>query len=378
MAIDPLDSDRLRLTSGLCILLVMCIHSQFHLDELEGLSFAPALQRFVCGGFSLMAVPTFFAISGLLFFRDAHCLTHVVDKLRRRVHSLLIPYLIACPLYIAICVGVQLAPFTASNSNGDISPILSQPFLDLLYTTYWDVSNGPYHMWFVRDLMLCMLLTPPLLYVVNAVRPIEPVGTKVDETPHYATHSIGDLCRSQWPWGVVAVLMITQVFLPSLSIVPIRAVAYFTLGAVAGRSGLAFRHIPKTLTLALLLASVLLATNRAFQLIEITPILATLSTLVAMVALHALTGELFKRGFRLQRHQMIARVCRASFFIYLYHAPLLNVPRKLIVLLLGRSELGFSVSFLLSPIIFALLATGLYLLLRRYVPRLLGILTGGR
>lgn len=297
----------------------------------------------------------FFAISGLLFFRDVDNVRQTLPKLRRRIRTLLVPYLIGCVFFVLVSAAVAQVPFAAANSNGSVMGVFSLPLTDTLRYTFWAtpeaVSPLAFQLWFLRDLMLCMLLTPLLLFVVR--------------------HCV-------WRWVAGFALLVASSVLVVPVGVPLSAAAWFTLGAAAGRSGLAFVDCPRQATVALALLTVLFAVADALQWPCLPPVVGWVPPLVAVVALHALAGELFRQGFGLQQHRFIAAACQASFFIYLFHEPTLNIVRKLIVLLVGRGELGYSLSYLLSPWIFAAIATVIYVFLRRCAPQFLAFCTGGR
>jgi hypothetical protein len=84
------------------------------------------------------------------------------------------------------------------------------------------------------------------------------------------------------------------------------------------------------------------------------------------------------KSFVLKNHYNLSTVCSFTFFIYLFHEPTLNVVRKLLILVLGRSSLGFAVNYMLSPWIFAILFILLGLFCRKYIPRLYSICVGDR
>lgn len=107
------------------------------------------------------AVPSFFFISGYLFFYSVEEFTFgtYVYKIRRRIKSLLIPYLIWNTIAISYPLSLYFFRGIALPDNiGDW----------LLY--YWDADdlyNLPlnYPLWFVRDLMVASVLSP-LVYVL--------------------------------------------------------------------------------------------------------------------------------------------------------------------------------------------------------------------
>ena len=123
-----------------------------------------------------IAVPLFFLISGYLFFRGLERWNwdEWKKKMYRRVHTLLIPYLIWTTLYIAyvyfhqcrlsLCADEGWIPVGLwFYDNGGISmwwdSIVSENSHPLGYRM---ISAHPFHrvLWFVRDLMVVNLLSP--------------------------------------------------------------------------------------------------------------------------------------------------------------------------------------------------------------------------
>ena len=100
-------------------------------------------------------VPMFFVISGFLFFRGVDRNPKPAwfgKKLKRRIRSLLIPYLIAnC---VAWCVYAAATKWTP----GMISGYLGDDWKDL-YFVFW---KGPVNLslWFIRELIVVCLLSP--------------------------------------------------------------------------------------------------------------------------------------------------------------------------------------------------------------------------
>ena len=109
-------SDKLRLISFVCILLVLYIHSVFHFKdtELESMSLCYYLQEGISGMLGRLAVPMFFAMSGTLFFKGTEeSIKNVYQKQRRRVKSLAIPYILAAlfpPIIYLILIMVITSP----------------------------------------------------------------------------------------------------------------------------------------------------------------------------------------------------------------------------------------------------------------------------
>lgn len=104
-------------------------------------------------------VPTFFFVSSLLFYRTCSSYKDILVKLGRRVHTLLIPYLLWNTIFVAIyyvLTNVGNLPMnmgTALNSFRDI-------FIGII-----DARFTP--LWFIKILMFYSLIAPVLLFILQ-------------------------------------------------------------------------------------------------------------------------------------------------------------------------------------------------------------------
>lgn len=167
-------SDKLKVMSFLLIILVLYIHSGFHEipSEISGMSFNIFLQKAISGMGGRLAVPLFFMISGYLFFLNTDGgIKSVVVKMRKRVRTLLIPYIIGCLFVPLFWVVMEQIPFAARFCNGqNVSELLlGMPWNDLLSTLFYKSvdCNTPFafQLWFLRDLIIIVAISPALYYV---------------------------------------------------------------------------------------------------------------------------------------------------------------------------------------------------------------------
>ena len=102
-------------------------------------------------GIGQFAVPLFFVISGFLFFRNIKSTNDAIEKLKRRVYTLLIPYLLWNLIYYAIHL------FLKPGSGISINELLEAAF------TY---KYNP-AFWFMYQLILLSIISPVLYYLLN-------------------------------------------------------------------------------------------------------------------------------------------------------------------------------------------------------------------
>ncbi len=133
--------------------LVVFIHLSYPIDEYLQLPLWCQMSLYLLSdGVSRIAVPLFFLISGFFFFLNYNnTLYEYINKLKRRVVTLFVPYVMWNTLYI-IHNSIRNTP----------------PQIENLVTEYWN-HNGTscpicYPMWFIANLMIIVLFSP-LVYV---------------------------------------------------------------------------------------------------------------------------------------------------------------------------------------------------------------------
>lgn len=114
-----------------------------------------------------IAVPLFFFISGFLFFfnSDFSCSAYG-GKLKKRIGTLLVPYLFwnITVLLLLFFTQTFLSSMT-SGSNKLVSDYTLSDYLGIFYN-HKDGKPLCYQFWFIRDLMVCYILSPIIyLYV---------------------------------------------------------------------------------------------------------------------------------------------------------------------------------------------------------------------
>lgn len=132
---------------------------------------------FMRTAFMQMAVPLFFFFSGYLFF----CKTtnfgpkEYGQKLKKRARTLLLPYIFWNLVMIAIMYSGQvLLPGLLSGNNIMIADYSIKDWL----MSFWDISyrTGGLHLpmngslWFIRDLMVVMILSPLIWMAVKYLK----------------------------------------------------------------------------------------------------------------------------------------------------------------------------------------------------------------
>ena len=343
-------SNKLRVLSLVSIILVLYIHSGFHADEIEGMMMNDSVQTLVSGMMGRCAVPLFYVISGYLFFlKVPEGMKSIYGKMRKRVGTLVVPYIIGCLFFVGFGVLMAVLPGVSKYMNSSMMPLFSNPVGEILRSIFYDAGNGSpcaFQLWFLRDLIL-IVATSPLWYLL--------------------------LKHLRW------ILVVTCFGLTYLHIqfIPFFALFWFLFGGqlvqVKNKYGGA------SLTVFTIVVFLFLSVVQLFipdmidwELVKI-PII-----ILGLISIWGIYDMVLGKDFKLSEHRWLATACQFTFFIYLFHEPTLNIVRKLIVVVLGKNELGYLASYLISPWIFTVCAVFAGLLFRKYLPRVYNVCTGGR
>jgi surface polysaccharide O-acyltransferase-like enzyme len=348
-------SDKLRVLSLISIIFVLYIHSRFQPNEIMGMAYYDKIQLFTSEMIGRCAVPLFYLISGYLFFMKVpDGVKSIGRKIRKRIKSLLIPYFIGCVFFVIFYSFVALLPWTSNliNSSSSIMPLFQKPYSIILISIFYDGGTGypcAFQLWFLRDLIL-IVATSPLWY----------------------------LCLKHLKWGFVAVVFVLTYF--DVPHVPFYSLFWFVLGGQLTKVKIEMggNGRTKVAIFGLFLFLIISIIQLFFPDIINWSLLRIPIILLGIIGAWGLYDVVFGKDFSLSRHQWFATACQFTFFIYLFHEPTLNIVRKLIVVVLGKNELGYLTSYLISPWIFTVCAVFAGLLFRKYLPRVYDVCTGGR
>lgn len=100
--------------------------------------------------------------------------------------------------------------------------------------------------------------------------------------------------------------------------------------------------------------------------------------LLGVISAWNIYDEIIPQKFVLEQNKILQTICSFTFFIYLFHEPTINIVRKIIILLVGKTSFGFALTYLLSPWIFSFIFIGIGYLFKKHLPRTYEICTGGR
>lgn len=314
-----------------------------------------------------VCVPIFYFISGYLFFKGLESWDYgrYKEKIKRRVKTLLIPFLI----WNTICILLSLQSyFRHYGIDGVLGFLRDNNFWHLYWDSYqWNLdrtnwlgggipASSPYliPLWFLRDLMIVVICAPMLYYVFKTIR----------------------------IWGVALFLLsyISGVFIP-ISGFSAMAFLFFGLGAYMKMNNinpLDFTHRWRYPSFAIALITWVACTilnghetklgNLIYPIYVIFGVITLINVAIYLVRINKLqvmSSSLLSCG---------------SFFIYLSHTILILPTCKNVssVLFGTTTVLQMTLSYIAAPVMAVLICIILYYFLRRFTPSICGLLTGER
>lgn len=298
-------------------------------------------------------IGTFFLISGFLFFACADIDRHAYKtKVRKRVDTLLIPYLIwncialiesaLSSLHFHIKAGLALSSWTPPFT-------LTEALQGFFFTPMPHLTP----LWFIRELMLAVLLVPILLPILRK----------------YPVITVTILGAGAITAGAFELLPLRNIFI---------SLTFFNAGAVLS---LARCDLYRTFLAAwrpALPLYILLCTG-SYLCEADTPALALnlkfLSILPAVALLLSLSANIVK-STHVEPNQFLTR---STFFIFASHVLLLTYLGVILCKIINpQTDVTLTITFIIGYPLLILVIIALYALMLRLLPRTTSLLTGRR
>jgi hypothetical protein len=353
----PYLSDKIKVMSFVCIILVVWIHTYY--TEGDDYISSILLMNFWGGGVCMLAVPTFYTISGYLFFLNVNSVSDVYKKQKKRIRTLFVPYMLSNVLSIVFYYGLDLVtsevPAWYAMINNNLLDRASGYGLGYwLYYCFWE---GPiaFQLWFVRDLMVLVVLAP-ITYVLfryiakSCILTVLGLSACIGVAFYHAnpfTWATG--------WFCLGGLLAMNKYVNVITLTKVRSWAYLCIVVALGVIVLDAMYIAG-------ISSIFIKQD--------------VITILGVPSVWVLYDDISK-GSILCNNRTVATVCGSSFFIYLIHEPFLNIFKK-IPLLFDKGEWCINLSYVLCPIAFIIVCIVFGGGLKRWLPKCYGIFTGGR
>lgn len=309
-----------------------------------------------------VAVPLFFFLSGFLFFYKTTTFNRTIygEKLKKRIRSLLVPYLFWNLAVIAILFLSQT--ILPGLMSGNKKLIWDYTFSDWFWS-FWDmdkVNPSPvtnlygmpvcYQLWFIRDLMVTVLFSPLIYWLIKKL-------------PYVILIVLGGLWIGDDRYFYSTGLNITAFFFFS-------AGAYFSIHRKNFLEKVSPFFSLSAVLYGLLTVIELYTRKEAWN-----ESIHRFDILVGMVFMLALSAHFIEKG----KWKVNLFLSDSSFFVYAFHGMPLALAFKFLFKLTHPHTDGLMLTlYFLSPTLVILSGLYLYYLLKKYLPKFTALITGGR
>lgn len=343
-------SNKIKNVSLLLMVMVVFLHS-YNLDT-KGLGLTDFknynwfIQHFISFGITRIAVPLFFIISGFLFVYDGKVsFAELLIKVKKRVQTIFIPFITWSLMGIIFYFILQQIPQTQLFFTNKL--IINYTFFDFINTLVY--KPIPYQLWFLRDLMVLVILSPIILFLIKKIKLI------------FTTIIL-----------VFWFLNYDSVFLTS------EALLFFIIGILISKDYkllIEQINIAKRLPLIWLLVLILQVVFLFYDYKILAALFSKFSILIGVPSFWVLY-DFINKNVTFERN--LNKITWVTFFIYAFHEPFLTFIKKITFFLLGKSNLIILVNYFSAPIITILASVFFAYVLKHTLPVTYKFLTGGR
>jgi len=309
------------------------------------------IQNALSDGLAKIASPLFFSISGFLFYLSMNngSFNEFPPKLRKRFKTLVIPYLLWSIYGLLLYLTLQSIPFSKAFFTNELISNLS--FIQILNIIL--LQPIPYHLWFVRDLTMLVLISPLLYWLIK-----------------------------NFNYYILTIFIIFWINDIDFEIFISRSLLFFSAGAFISINKInlsTLKSVNPYFVTIIWIGFVLLKTTLQYQNSEyvwLVSLLHKASLLLGIISIWMIYDYIFKN--RDISNTRFYTLFQFSFFLFAFHEPTLTIIKKSLNYLMGQSELNSFLVYIIAPLatIFFSLVIGNYM--KRVVPKFYYLLTGGR
>jgi fucose 4-O-acetylase-like acetyltransferase len=330
----------------------------------EPLTFTTFFEYFVSNGILRFRIPMLFIISGYLY--AMHDYRPYGQRTRKRLRTLLAPYLIWSAFGLLFTWVLEIIPYTSQFvANSHIVQIDDQRMLLHDYEWYeilfrWIILPVPYQLWFIRVLLIYNIAYPAIRWCIK-----NPIG--------------------KWAFFGIALLM----WLTTAGFIFFEGegLLFFSLGVWMNKTSFNIDKPAKWLNPnwwgIIFIVFSIVKTWLAFEgepLIgnSVYPVLAIMHKIVILSGLIAAWYGCNTLVRWCMSKKWFTWLTAFSFMIYVFHAPLVAYATNAIFTEIAHYHLYRFTTFIFLPLAIISLAVILGAILRKTMPSVYSILTGGR
>lgn len=361
-------SQKLRFYSFICISLLLFVHG-YNLNETylqpfslvnEPTTFTTFFEYFIANGVLRFRIPLLFIISGYIFsLQDSR---PYLGRIKKRFHSLIVPFLIWSAIGLLVTFALQQNPFTAKivydaqlDQLGDNRPYTQFGFWDMI--TRWLLTPVSFQLWFIRSLFIYNLLYPVLKKLVL-----------------------------KYPLVWFAIMFVLMVIKAGFFFIEAQGMFFFTLGVWLSKSRFPVDRVPEWfshyLSWLFFLGLAFIKTWMAFEFEELNFTVALCMSLLHYVSVIAGVMAVWYSGDQLvawcMKRKWFVWLTSFSFIIYAMHVPILPYMTRLFYMYLDQFQYYRLATFFIVPFLVFILCVLAGVLWKKLSPKTYGIATGGR
>ena len=332
------------------------------LQYIYGRNFSTFIQIFIGDGICRIAVPCFFVISGYLFYSTfSGTWQEYTYKLKRRIYSLIIPYLIWSSLVFIVFFAAQHIPslsayFTTRNEN-TIS----------LRVIWENVIVGSYNspLWYVRYLIVFSVLSVVFYRIVKNVPILLCIITFYGWVVGFKNFNIGTRMDALFFYSVGAIIGVHK-----------NIIVQNILSKYNKAKKQYFACISTILWLVVLFLRTLYYCNQDPHMmldgnydmyVIYTGYIAIILGLISLWNIYGLLNN-----------SKIWKISEYSFLIFVMHHPIVNTLKKLLMKLMGVNLLSSLLTFFISAALTIALVIAFGYILKKYATPFWKIASGRR
>lgn len=346
-------SQKIKNVSFLLMIMVVFLHS-YNIDIKQSgkiLHFEKDLnwiiQNFISNGVTRIAVPLFFIISGYLFvYKSDLTKKDFWNKIKKRIRTLLVPYLFWTLMGLLIYFVLQSFPQSQAFFTKEL--IKDYTFSKWINAIFYEPI--PYQLWFLRDLIIMVFLSPMIFYLVKKLNFIYLIAVFVF-----------------WILNFDSVILTSE------------ALLFFSLGMYFGfKKPQIFEIKIKKGSLLIFLWIALLALKTFagfYDYKKVELYLLKISILVGIVAFWKCYDYL---SINQRTVNLLKKISWASFFIYVFHEPAMTIIKKGIFYSLPKTPTTYFFVYLLAPLLVITLSILIAMVLKKNFNAVYQLITGAR
>lgn len=352
LVLTPQQSKNINLLKGLSIVLVVFIHADVRSYLARYMEVGAAMDVYMETLTRILvdnAVPMFYFVSGFLFFLHK---APYKDKFKSRIRTLVVPYLFWC------LVGF-LIPFVFQRLCG-LERLYSGTSLKLLkdfsatdyIRMFWDIRDGApilSTLWFLRNLIVVVALTPVIAWLAKHLRLMFPVILLI--IYFFFPWSVPGFSTNGFCWFAMG--------------------AYFSVGGVNCWKSIENANTRIILMLwGILLVAAVTAYSSGLHYDKVMLLFRIVHFVIVYKLVVWLSGSSIERLF--------STIAAASFFIYVFHEPWMGYIVQLTIKALHPTGLVAYIMPLLFVAVTVCYSYTAYAILQHVSPAFLNIITGAR